>query len=326
MLWSSKEGVVPPPPWGWQGKKSPSSPSIQVISNCRAQLPNSALASVLVPPAKYPTEMASIAWLSVLVVASADMTFSFRGLDISLPQAKFAPAHRWLLEPRRAVESRSGVPTEVLEASNRETVRQVLELVDERSDRWAPVVEAGRTRVWQLKRGGHACILAKGVIDAEPRRVYELFAEAKRAKDFNEYCEQCVDIDRLSHDTKISWSVTKSFASGFFKPRDFVTLCHYADLKDGSRCIVNRATTHRAKPIHAKYQRAEVVLAANIVKPHGRGRTHLTLLTEINPGGAIDNRLGATIANQIVKRSPLAFFDAVETAANKVRPSSSSSA
>lgn len=202
-----------------------------------------------------------------------------------------------------------------LEASTSEIVRQVLHMIDEENEgSWAPVVTEGRTKVWRLKNQRHACILAKGVLDADPEEVYDLFAEAHRAKEFNEYCEECVDLDRLNQNTKVSWSATKPF--GFFQARDFVTLCHYTTLDDGSRIIVNRATTHHSKPADSKkYQRAEILIAANIIRPHGKRQTHLTLVTHINPKGAIDNSLAATISNQIVKRSPVAFFEAVEKAA-----------
>lgn len=205
-------------------------------------------------------------------------------------------------------------PLHELEASNRESVRKVLRLIENEAS-WTPVVTEGRTKVWQLKNQRHACILAKGVLDADPEVVYELFAEARRAKEFNEFCEECVDVDRLSHDTKVSWSATKPF--GLFQPRDFVTLCHYSTLADGSRVIVNRAATHDSKPVNPKrYQRAEILLAANIIRPHGKRKTHLTLVTHINPKGAIDNSIAASISNQIVKKSPVAFFQAIEKAAS----------
>lgn len=205
-----------------------------------------------------------------------------------------------------------------LEQSNGEAISRVLSLVDD-PEYWEPVVTDGRTRVWRLLDSErHACILAKGVINAAPSKVYDLFVHAHRARDFNEYCDTCVDIQQLNHNTKVSWSVTKPFGNGLFKARDFVTLCHYRDLSDGSRCIINHATTHPLRPASRRYQRAEVVLAANIIKPHGAKGTHLTLLTQVNPGGAIDTSIGARIVNQIVKRSPVAFFDAVEKAARDV--------
>lgn len=217
---------------------------------------------------------------------------------------------------QRLARHLKATPVVDLDQSNGETISRVLTLVDD-PEFWEPVVTDGRTRVWRLQDSErHACILAKGVINAAPSKVYELFVHAHRARDFNEYCDTCEDIQQLNHNTKVSWSVTKPF--GAFKARDFVTLCHYRDLSDGSRCIINHATTHPLRPASRRYQRAEVVLAANIIKPHGAQGTHLTLLTQVNPGGAIDTSLGAKIVNQIVKRSPVAFFDAIEKAASNI--------
>ena len=157
----------------------------------------------------------------------------------------------------------------------------------------------------------HACVLAKGIIDAPPDKVYALFADAKRAKEFNEFCDECHDIARLDEHTKVSWSATKNF--GPFRPRDFVTLCHFTKMKGGARCVVNRATTHPLRPVTEKYARGAILLAANVVEPAPNGRTRLTLLTQIDP--AIDSKVGTKMNNALVVRSPGAFFTAVEKAA-----------
>lgn len=201
-----------------------------------------------------------------------------------------------------------------LVSTNEETVKEVIALIDEHDEKWSPVVESGRCKVWRrVQNSRHACILAKGVIEAPASTVYDLFEDATKAKDFNEYCEHCRDTAWLDSGTKVSWSATKPI--GIFKPRDFVTLCHFTQLQDGSRCIVNRAIDHPTMPPSNKYQRAEIVIAANIVRPLPDGRSHLTLLTQVNPRGAIDTPLGAKIANQLVKKSPVQFFEQIEKAA-----------
>jgi len=205
----------------------------------------------------------------------------------------------------------------------RKTLARVLAMIDERDASWLPVVREGRCRVWQRRGNGrHACVLAKGIVDAPASHVYDLFEDARRAKDFNEYCDECLDVERRGVSSKVSWSATKPI--GVFKARDFVTLCHFTQLKDGSKCVVNKAVDHPTKPPSSKYQRAEVVIAANIVKALPDGRSHLTLLTHVNPRGAIDTPLGARIANQLVKRSPVQFFEQVERAARRRSLSSSS--
>ncbi|KAJ8606637.1 hypothetical protein CTAYLR_008402 [Chrysophaeum taylorii] len=265
-----------------------------------------------------------MALLLLLTVGSAE-TFSFRGIGEPWP----TPG-RWFSQTvrRHATTHLHKTPGGALaenvgdkQLESEKLVQRVLKLVDDRSGRWLPIVTRGRCKVWLLKEpdSPHACILAKGVIDASAPKVYDLFAKTERAGEFNEYCAQCVDIERLDYNTKVSWSVTKSFGNGLFKPRDFVTLCHFAKLRDGSKCVVNTATTHRAKPENPRFQRAEVILAANIVKPLGADKTHLTLLTSVNPRGALDNCVCARIMNQIIKRSPVAFFNSVERAAMKTR-------
>mmetsp|Transcript_921 Transcript_921/g.3128 ORF Transcript_921/g.3128 Transcript_921/m.3128 type:complete len:308 (+) Transcript_921:30-953(+) len=197
--------------------------------------------------------------------------------------------------------------------STEATLAEVLSLIDERDTRWSPVVREGRCKVWRrISEQRHACILAKGVIDAPASDVYELFRDSAKAKDFNEYCDECVDVGRLDANVKVSWSATKKI--GVFKPRDFVTLCHFTKLADGSRCVVNRAVDGFKEPSH-KYQRGEIVIAANIVKALPNGKSHLTLLTQVNPRGAVDTPLGAKIANHLVKTSPVQFFDHIERAA-----------
>jgi hypothetical protein len=52
-----------------------------------------------------------------------------------------------------------------------------------------------------------------------------------------------------------------------FKPRDFCTVVHVRKLKDGTVVILNRATKHRLAPETNEYQRAAILLAANIIQP-----------------------------------------------------------
>jgi hypothetical protein len=45
-------------------------------------------------------------------------------------------------------------------------------------------------------------------------------------------------------------------------------------------------------------------------------KTQLTLLTQVNPGGAVDYGPVAKVANQLAATSPVTFFDAIERVAN----------
>ena len=111
------------------------------------------------------------------------------------------------------------------------------------------------------------------------------------------------------------------------KARDFVTNVHYRETKDGILMAVNRPAIHKSKPVNSKsvppftmrgyleliaifqmfiflsfsFQRAEVLLAGNVMEPvpGDPGKTKLTLITHINPGGIVDNAIGAALINKV---------------------------
>jgi len=232
--------------------------------------------------------------------------------------ASAGPAARLRAKLRPRAKTGAATPEidgAALRRENAATVRKVSGLLDEGDGKWESVVSEGRVRVWKRAAGRHACVLAKGELDASPDAVYDLLAEARRAGEYNEFCVECVDVARLDKHTKVSWSATKPF--GPFKPRDFVTLCHFCKFPGGARCVVNRATTFAGRPPTTKYRRGEVVLAATVIEAAAGGKTRLTLLTQVNPRGAIDSSVGAKIANALVVRSPRDYFEAVEKAAQK---------
>ncbi|KAJ1458806.1 hypothetical protein M885DRAFT_460543 [Pelagophyceae sp. CCMP2097] len=209
------------------------------------------------------------------------------------------------------------VVVEDLEAQNAANVREVLALID--ADGWEPVVTEGRCKVWRRQTEGsrHVCLLAKGQLDAKPDDVYALLADTQKAPLYNEFIKECVDEEVLNPSTKISWSRTATTAM-VFKARDFVTLCHFLDLDDSTRCVVNRAAETAKRPQTAQLCRGEVVLGANVISsvPGHSGKTELTLLTQVNPGGAVDYGPVAKVANQLAATSPVTFFDAIERVAN----------
>jgi|MDSY01.1.fsa_nt_gb hypothetical protein len=168
-----------------------------------------------------------------------------------------------------------------------------------------------------------ACIKATAVISAPPQEVYKLFLDNSRVNEYNEHCAKLEDVEYLSKDTKIAWSATAAFANGIIKGRDFVTMVHYREQPDGALIAVNRPATHPSRPQGSKYQRAEVLLAGNVIRPvKGQpDKTFLTLITHINPGGIVDNAIGAAITNKMTATSPVEFIRKLEAAA---RSSSSS--
>jgi hypothetical protein len=51
-----------------------------------------------------------------------------------------------------------------------------------------------------------------------------------------------------------------------------------------------------------------VLLAGNVIEPVAgdASRTKLTLITHINPGGIVDNALGAALSNKVARRRSVA--------------------
>jgi len=164
----------------------------------------------------------------------------------------------------------------------------------------------------------HACIKATAVIKAPPREVFKLFLDNSRVSEYNEHCNDLEDLEHLSPDTKISWSVTTPF--GPFKARDFVTMVHYREERStGVLMAVNRPASHPDKPLNSVFQRGEVLLAGNVMEPVAGdpSSTKLTLITHINPGGIVDNAVGAVIMNKLTATSPVEFIKKLEVASQK---------
>lgn len=128
---------------------------------------------------------------------------------------------------------------------------------------------------------------------------------------------EIADIDRLSEDTKVTWSASGRY--GPFRARDACTIVHYRKLKDGSLVVINRAAEHVKAPRSEKYVRSQVLLAGNVMRPHPTepGKTLLVTLTHVNPGGCVDTKAGAAMINMITATSPVLFHRKVEVAARK---------
>ena len=109
--------------------------------------------------------------------------------------------------------------------------------------------------------------MSTAVLNAKPRDVYQLFLDNDRVSEYNEHCNSLEDLQQLSKDTKVSWSVTNRM--GPFKARDFVTVVHYRELQNGKLVAANRPAVHAKKPPVGKYQRAEVGGGRCILRERG---------------------------------------------------------
>lgn len=224
--------------------------------------------------------------------------------------------------------------TNDLRAENDANVRNMFKIID--SGGWKHVVTVDGEHpatVWKKtiqpgtyipsdaaddgKAAKFSCIKATAIIEAPPQEVYKLFLDNVRVHEYNEHCAELEDVEHLSKDTKISWSATKPF--GPVKGRDFLTVVHHRKLPDGTRIVVNRPAIHPDRPSGKKFQRAEVLLAGNVMKPvkgHPR-KTELTVITHVNPGGIVDNPIGAAAINRLTSRSPIEYIEKLEAAARK---------
>ena len=145
-------------------------------------------------------------------------------------------------------------------------------------------------------------IKAKGIVNASPAAVHRLFEDNTRVNEYNDFFERGVDLEEVAENTKVgsSFSFTQlifsepvlkvvwASASPIFpfKQRDFCTIVHFRELKDGTIVVLNTATEHSQAPVTNKYVRASIILAANIIQPiaNDPNKCRLTMLTQLDPG------------------------------------------
>mmetsp|Transcript_39358 Transcript_39358/g.93118 ORF Transcript_39358/g.93118 Transcript_39358/m.93118 type:complete len:359 (+) Transcript_39358:433-1509(+) len=181
-------------------------------------------------------------------------------------------------------------------------------------------VEVSRKRVTGLYMGGEKfdCVRATGVVRAEPKVVFEILRDSRRVDEYNKECAATRDLARLADDTKLMWACSKTYFP--FKPRDFVTRVHSAQLPDGSYVIASESPENFVpSPQDGPYVRTNVLLSGSVMRPlkGNPNYTEFITLGHINPGGAADTPLGAQLANKICIYGPVAFIRRLEAAAQK---------
>lgn len=202
------------------------------------------------------------------------------------------------------------------------------------------------------KGSKHACVKSSAVLDASPESVFNLFADNLRVKEYNEHCAGITDIkvqpkvnygdptssapstqadadaaalsttNGLSSALKQTWSKISHAVTPHYNPfksRDFLSVVHYQKYANGTSVILNRPaylSSHRPSDSHV---RATVLLAGNIIRPHGafRNQTHLTLIAQVNPGGGADTPAAAWLLNKLCAVGPPAFIRRLEAAAKQ---------
>lgn len=169
---------------------------------------------------------------------------------------------------------------------------------------------------------------SSGIIDARPEDVFRLFTESERTTEYNELASSNVDVYSFS---KNSLSLTKQWSKisyatsprlGPFKARDFSSVVNFRENSDKSFIILNRPAYISKTAPNSKYVRATILLAGNVIQPHGNDKTLLTLIAHVNPGGGADTQAAAWMINKLCAVSPPAFIRKVEKAANRYRVAS----
>lgn len=64
--------------------------------------------------------------------------------------------------------------------------------------------------------------------------------------------------------------------------------------------------------------RAEILIATNIMRPNRAdpSKTDFISVTHINPGGIVDSKIGAKVANKLCAKAPVNLLTSLEKAAN----------
>lgn len=171
------------------------------------------------------------------------------------------------------------------------TLNKVLNMIDPNDNDWTLIKTEDGISVYRKFLGigsigsRYACVKCTGTVKAPPLKVFELFEDNTRVKEYNTLFEDGKDLEMVAENTKIVWaSSTPVFP---FKARDFCTVVHTRKLKDGTLVVLNRAIKHKEAPPSQKYVRGSIILGANIIQPV-QGHPHmakLTMITQVDPGG-----------------------------------------
>ncbi|KAJ1401457.1 hypothetical protein B484DRAFT_338933, partial [Ochromonadaceae sp. CCMP2298] len=160
------------------------------------------------------------------------------------------------------------------------------------------------------KGSKHACVKSSAVLDASPESVFQLFADNSRVKEFNEHCLDSQDVHLIPRGlglvgggmglgaetwTKVAWSATPTY--GIFKARDFLSVVNYTKYPNGTYVVLNRPGYLSSHAPRSRYVRATILLAGNVIRPHGHNQTLLTTVAQINPGGVSDTPAAAWVIN-----------------------------
>jgi hypothetical protein len=200
---------------------------------------------------------------------------------------------------------------------NDASLNQVLKLIDPTDKGWKLVKSEDDSQVLRKFLTGpsaqYACVMCHGIIKSPVRDVLSLFEDNARVSEYNSFCKEIRDVELIADDTKVVWIGSPAIFP--FKPRDFCTIVHIRKLKDGTIVVLNRAIKHANAPVTGEYERAAIVLAANIIQPikGSPNRCKLTMITQVDPGGFVP----PVLMNHMCTLGPIGFLKNIELAAKK---------
>jgi START domain len=159
-----------------------------------------------------------------------------------------------------------------------------------------------------------------GSVNAPCKDVFRAFEDTASAKEYNEHCSTITDVftfptTRLDRWTKISYAAGNKI--GIFKARDFCSVVQFIKRPGGGSIILNRPAYYSHCAPSDSHVRATVLLGGNIIEPHGKHQTKLTLIAHVNPGGAADAPGVSMIVNKLCELGPPAFIRKLEKCVNK---------
>lgn len=207
------------------------------------------------------------------------------------------------------------------------------------SGEWKQIADKNGVKVWK-KRAEHGyswphgtgpanstgrfdAVKAVTVLDCPPSTVVEVFRDNSKCQEYNEFFAEMDDVVQIDENTKIVWSATERI--GPLRARDFATRVHFRTLPDGTELIANLAeqvscSDQRAAGKQSKYCRMEMLLGGHIVRsvPGSPSKCEYTQITHANPGGALDSKVGAFLANAAAAGGPIEVLASLRDVTSKM--------
>lgn len=152
-------------------------------------------------------------------------------------------------------------------------------------------------------------IKSEMIMNASPKKVFDLFMDNDRVHEYNDNCVLLQDLEIVDSKTKINWCATGKF--GPFMARDFVTLVHYCEYgKEGFASVASHVD-HENLPPADGFVRSQIQLAATFMEPiKGEPqKTRFIQVTQVGElGGVANNSMAKKITANLAEKAPIDFL------------------